>query len=577
MRLLFTLLMAVALLVPAATAAAAGDAEAQVEWVKEHALPFDTQEAGYGFDDLAPLKEIIRDARIVGLGEVTHGTREHFQMKHRLVEFLATEMGFTIFSIEASTPEAYKLNDYVLGGEGDPNALVAGMYFWTWNTEEVLAMVEWMREFNASGKGPVQFTGFDMQTPDVAAGIVVDFLARVDAGQAGVVRARYDAVMSVRQADGGFGVATMSFPVEAAKGKHLKYSGYIKTENVVGGWAGLWWRADVEDGNPAFDNMAGRGPTGTTDWNRFTIELDIPENTANINFGVILPGAGRAWFDKLTVELDGEVYDTAEEFDFGFEADAIAGYYASNDGNYRATLDDGERYSGKQSLCLEKIEDENPGSPAADEAAATAGELLAAIVRSRDEYAKTAADEEIEWAIHNARIVEQCMLSRADRTYMRRDRFMAENVEWIAGQNPGAKIILWAHNGHVARFHSKMGWYLDETYGEGYLPVGFTAAQGRYQAMGDGGLGNHDLAPPPAQSVERILAATGEPRLILDLRSADDGSGGGWLAEPVKMRSIGAMAMEPEQQFFFFVIPDAFDVLVYFEQTTAAIPIGGLE
>ena len=48
------------------------------------------------------------------LGEATHGSREFFQLKHRMLEFLATEMGFTIFSIEANMPEAYKLNDFVL-------------------------------------------------------------------------------------------------------------------------------------------------------------------------------------------------------------------------------------------------------------------------------------------------------------------------------------------------------------------------------------------------------------------------------------------------------------------------------
>lgn len=80
--------------------------------------------------------------------------------------------GFNIFSIEANMPEAYRLNDYVLNGNGDPATLIKGMYFWTWSTEEVLDMVLWMREFNKSGKARVQFTGFDMQTPDVAAGIV---------------------------------------------------------------------------------------------------------------------------------------------------------------------------------------------------------------------------------------------------------------------------------------------------------------------------------------------------------------------------------------------------------------------
>ena len=106
----------------------------EINWVKEHAVVFNTAEAGNGFDDLKPLKELIGSARIVALGEGTHGTREFFQMKHRLTEFLASEMGFTIFSIEANMPEAYRVNDFVLTGEGDPKKLIAGMYFWTWNT-----------------------------------------------------------------------------------------------------------------------------------------------------------------------------------------------------------------------------------------------------------------------------------------------------------------------------------------------------------------------------------------------------------------------------------------------------------
>jgi erythromycin esterase len=90
-----------------------------------------------------------------------------FRMKHRLFEYLATTQGFTIFSMEANMPEAYALNDYVLNGVGNPRALIKGMYFWTWNTQEVLDMGEWMRQFNQSGRGRVQFTGFDMQTGSI--------------------------------------------------------------------------------------------------------------------------------------------------------------------------------------------------------------------------------------------------------------------------------------------------------------------------------------------------------------------------------------------------------------------------
>jgi erythromycin esterase len=155
--------------------------DAVSEWIRRTAIQLATPVAGYGFDDMAPLKKIVGDARIVALGEATHGTREFFQLKHRMLEFLVTQMGFSIFAIEANMPEAYRLNDFVLNGDGDPAKLIKGMYVWLWDTQEVLNMVLWMREYNKSGKGRVQFTGFDMQTPTVANAIVRDFVAKTDA------------------------------------------------------------------------------------------------------------------------------------------------------------------------------------------------------------------------------------------------------------------------------------------------------------------------------------------------------------------------------------------------------------
>src|SRR3954447_14408573 len=102
-----------------------------VDWIAANAVRLKSPEAGSGFADMKPLKKIIGNARIVSLGEATHGTREFFQLKHRMLEFLASEMGFTIFSIEANMPEAYRLNYYVLNGVGDPAKLLKGMYFWT--------------------------------------------------------------------------------------------------------------------------------------------------------------------------------------------------------------------------------------------------------------------------------------------------------------------------------------------------------------------------------------------------------------------------------------------------------------
>jgi erythromycin esterase len=152
----------------------------EAAWLKTAAVPFDTAEPGRGFGDLGKFREVVGGARVVALGEGTHGTREFFQMKHRLTEYLASELGFTHFAIEANLPEARRVNDYVLGGPGDPKELLRGMYFWTWNTQEVLDLIEWMRAFNASGRGKVQFAGFDMQVGTVAMENVRQFVAKVD-------------------------------------------------------------------------------------------------------------------------------------------------------------------------------------------------------------------------------------------------------------------------------------------------------------------------------------------------------------------------------------------------------------
>ncbi len=209
-----------------------------IDWIHSHAVLLKTPEAGNDFDDMRQLRALIGQAQIVSLGEATHGSREFFQLKHRMLEFLASELGFSIFSIEANMPEAYRLNDYVLEGKGDPAQLLRGMYFWTWDTEEVLAMIRWMHTFNRSGKGRIQFTGFDMQTSTVAASIVRDFTARYDAPfLPGVDEARKLSETSDANAAAAFGVATGEFPASRAAGKKVRYSGYIKTEGVTRGVA----------------------------------------------------------------------------------------------------------------------------------------------------------------------------------------------------------------------------------------------------------------------------------------------------------------------------------------------------
>jgi erythromycin esterase len=157
-----------------------------VEWLKQNVIPFETDDPNHSKDDLVCLKTIIGDARIVALGEATHGTREFFRMKHRILKFLTEEMEFNLFGIEATFPESILVNEYVHTGIGDPAQLLAGLYFWTWNTQEVLDMILWMRRHNADPDNvkKISFYGFDMQFPEKAMDYVINYLEKVDPIQA---------------------------------------------------------------------------------------------------------------------------------------------------------------------------------------------------------------------------------------------------------------------------------------------------------------------------------------------------------------------------------------------------------
>lgn len=94
----------------------------------------------------------------------------------------------------------------------------------------------------------------------------------------------------------------ITFP-KSYEGKEITLSGYIKTENITDGYAGLWMRIDPEI---AFDNMHQNGVTGTTDWKKYEITLDMnPAKTQQIVIGGLLVGKGKMWLDDLQITIDG--------------------------------------------------------------------------------------------------------------------------------------------------------------------------------------------------------------------------------------------------------------------------------
>ncbi len=126
------------------------------------AIPLRSVDAGTGFTDLEPLRNVWAGTRMVALGEATHGTSEFFRMKHRLTEFLVTQMAFRHFAMELDFEEGKGIEFYIQGGAGvNPVTKLS----WPWGTAETIAMIDWMRKYNQSTAGPgrVHFHGIDYQ------------------------------------------------------------------------------------------------------------------------------------------------------------------------------------------------------------------------------------------------------------------------------------------------------------------------------------------------------------------------------------------------------------------------------
>jgi erythromycin esterase len=194
---------------------------ATADWLARNSVALTTSDPTAALVDLAPLKAMIGNAHVVGLGEGTHGTREFFQMKHRIVKYLVTQLGFTHFAIEATSPEADDINRYVLTGAGDPSKLLSRLYFWTWRTQEVLDMIVWMREWNTTAPPDrrVQFFGLDIQYPGAAMDSVLAFVGRVDATSKDVVADRFACIAPYRNNGPLFNRPTSTYPATVAGGQ----------------------------------------------------------------------------------------------------------------------------------------------------------------------------------------------------------------------------------------------------------------------------------------------------------------------------------------------------------------------
>lgn len=144
--------------------------------------------------DVGPMLERIGDARVVLLGEATHGTSEFYRMRARLTRELVARHGFDIVAVEADWPDAARIDRYVRGA-AEPAEWEAFSRFptWMWRNTDVREFVDWLHEHNAGRKaeGRTGFYGLDLYSLYRSIDEVLAYLDRTDPDAARVARERY--------------------------------------------------------------------------------------------------------------------------------------------------------------------------------------------------------------------------------------------------------------------------------------------------------------------------------------------------------------------------------------------------
>lgn len=149
--------------------------------------------------DYDSLLERIGNARLVLLGEASHGTHEFYQARAKITQRLIREKGFTAVAVEADWPDAYRVNRYVrgVGEDATGNEALAGFKrfpVWMWRNTDVLHFVEWLRAHNLSLDPQAQQTGFyglDLYSLHASIEAVINYLDKVDPEAAKRARYRY--------------------------------------------------------------------------------------------------------------------------------------------------------------------------------------------------------------------------------------------------------------------------------------------------------------------------------------------------------------------------------------------------
>jgi len=196
---------------PPAPRPSASRPELLAKLVREVAEPLGDLE----HDAIDALLDRIGDARVVLLGEATHGTSEFYRMRARITRELILHRGFTVVAVEADWPDAARVDQYVrhVAALPPPGKAFTRFPTWMWRNREVDQFAQWLREYNRVVEAPerrVGFHGLDLYSLYTSIAAVLRYLDSVDPEAAKVARARYGCLTPWERDPAAYGRAVVT-------------------------------------------------------------------------------------------------------------------------------------------------------------------------------------------------------------------------------------------------------------------------------------------------------------------------------------------------------------------------------
>ncbi|WP_022684474.1 erythromycin esterase family protein [Sphingobium bisphenolivorans] len=184
--------------------------DALVETLRRHAEPLPSPDKA---DDFGACFDRFGDARIVLLGEATHGSSEFYRARAAITRRLIERHGFTVVAVEADWPDAARIDDYVRHQAPRPRRCDVFVRFptWMWRNHEVLAFADWLRRHNqALSKGrQSSFHGLDVYSLRESIHAVLAYLDKADPQEAEEARRRYGCLTPWQDEPAHYGRAMM--------------------------------------------------------------------------------------------------------------------------------------------------------------------------------------------------------------------------------------------------------------------------------------------------------------------------------------------------------------------------------